>query len=273
MLDTTDRTPTGALKTLADGRHYLLRPPRPEDRARVADCFAHLSEESRRRRFFSIKKALSDRELDFFTLADGDDHIAVAALALDPAGQETDILGMARCLRHRNDRSAAELALAVADEAQHNGIGHAMVAALLGPARTQGIRRLELETLAENRPMQALAQHFGGVGERTEDGLLHYVIDLAPVTAAEPITAPLPALQPVLAPTAAAPATGTDPIWPWLTPGWLLDSMHQDWIDATDTALLLSRDLNDRLWEALWWAWLPPAAAAREPTPAEADPA
>ncbi|TVQ85466.1 MAG: GNAT family N-acetyltransferase [Chromatiaceae bacterium] len=261
MRDATHRTPAGVIKTLANGQRYLLRPPRPEDKARVADCFARLSEESRRRRFFAAKKTITERELDFFTLADGDDHIAVAALALDPAGQEVGILGMARCLRHRTDREAAELALAVADEAQHNGLGRAMVEQLLGPARGRGIRRLELETLMENRPMQALAQRYGGVGHRTEDGLLHYVIQLPPAPAAEVVSALIPELVPAWAPTASGVA-----IWPWSNAGWLLDAMHQDWIDVAETALLLSRDLNDRLWEALWESWLPgPRAFDRTP--------
>ncbi|TVQ85465.1 MAG: GNAT family N-acetyltransferase [Chromatiaceae bacterium] len=227
------RSPTGVLKTLPDGRRYRLRPPRAGDQARVADCFERLSERSRRLRFFVAKQALTGQELDFFTLTDGQDHIAVAALALDQAGREDRLLGMARCLRLPHTPQTAELALAVADEAQGSGLGQALIAQVMAAAADQGIRRLVLETALENRAMQTLAQRCGGVGRHLGDGLLQYEI---------PVAAP-----------ATAPIASTDrtEFWPWLGSSRLLEAWYRDWIAVADSAFLLGRDLNDGLWAAL----------------------
>lgn len=251
------RAPTGVLTTLPDGRRYRLRPPRAGDQARVADCFAGLSERSRRLRFFVAKQALSEQELDFFTLTDGEDHIAVAALALDRHGREDRLLGMARCLRLPAARHRAELALAVADEAQGSGLGQALIDQVMAAAAAQGIRELVLETALDNRAMQALAQRHGGRARPVEDGLLHYEV---------PVPSPIAeraedwaddwiehrANGTTIRP-AQAPAAGSDrtEVWPWQASSRLLTHWYRDWIAVADSAFLLGRDLSDEVWAAL----------------------
>ncbi len=150
MFTMNQRTSAGdVLKTMRNGKRYRLSPPRAEDRPRVAECFEQLSADSRRLRFFAVKKTLLDTELDFLTLTDGRDHIAVAALDTDAGGVEGRMVGMARCLRLPAPPGSAELAVAVSDDAQGSGLGRALIEQLMQAAEAQGIVHFELEVLAE----------------------------------------------------------------------------------------------------------------------------
>mgnify|MGYP001026887343 CR=1 FL=1 len=227
------------VRTLRNGKRYRLRPPRADDRPRVVDCFEHLSPDSRRLRFFAVKKTLLESELDFLTLTDGRDHIAVAALDTDASGMEGPIVGMARCLRLPAPPDCAELAVAVADDVQGIGLGGALVEQLMLAADAQGIARFELEVLAENNGMRALAERFGGIAERQDDGMLHYRLPVQRVPAQDGGGAD--ALEP--------------DAWPWLEPGAVIGAMQQDWLDTSDQAFRLGQDFVDELWQLMWDSW------------------
>lgn len=231
-------------KRLRNGGRYRLRAPRAEDKNSVAQCFEQLSPESRRTRFFAVKKALTDAELEFLTITDGNDHIAVAAMALNDDGSEGPMLGMARCLRLPAPSEAAELAIAVVDDAQGVGLGQALVEQLMRAAAPKGIARFEVEVLAENAGMRALAKRFGGVAEYRGDGMLRYQV-------------------PVKAGIAEAPA------WSWLETGLGFGAMRQDWLDSTDQVFRLSQELTEELWQGLWDLWHPARRTARAERPLE----
>jgi len=228
------------LTTLRNGNRYRLRPPRAEDKPRVAECFENLSAESRRLRFLGVKKALSESELEFFTITDGDDHIAVAALAMDDNGADGRMVGIARCLRLSAPPDSAELAVAVADDVQGLGLGRVLLEELMRAAEAQGIESFELEVLAENRGMRALAARFGGVASRQDDGMLHYQIPVRAAVSAEDATGVLPAHG-----------------WAWLEPDAVFGAMRQEWLDNSDQAFLFGRGLAEELWQAIWDSWHP----------------
>ena len=151
-----------------------IRPSGPGDRALLEACFGHLGPEARRLRFFGHKAALSPSELDLYTGVDGRDHIAFAAIRLDAHGTEGEALGFARCMRLPADPLSAELSITVVDHAQGQGIGAALMHALIPAARDQGIARLRCEVMAENTGMRALARQLGGEPHWVGDGTLEF---------------------------------------------------------------------------------------------------
>lgn len=160
---------------LRDGSRCRIRPTGSADRHLLVDCFARLSSESRRMRFFVSKPGeLSGADLDFFTGADGRDHIALVAVRLNAWGSEQEALGFARCIRLESDPSSAEISLAVADDTQRDGAGSALLGQLTRVARRAGIRGFRCEVLAENGGMRALAKQAGGVARWQGDGAVEH---------------------------------------------------------------------------------------------------
>ncbi len=229
------------LKTLRNGRRYRLRAPRADDRPRVAECFEHLSADSRRLRFFAVKKTLLDSEIDFLTLTDGHDHIAVAALDTDASGVEGRMVGMARCLRLPAPPDSAELAVAVADDVQGIGLGGTLIEQLMLVAEAQGIAHFELEVLAENSGMRALAERFGGIAERQDDGMLHYRIPVQHVPVQD----------------GGAADTLEPDAWAWLETDAVLGAMQQKWLETSDQAFRLGQGFVEELWQSVWDSWHP----------------
>jgi GNAT superfamily N-acetyltransferase len=159
---------------LRDGSICRIRPIDKGDRQRLQAAFDRLSANSRRLRFFGVKKALTQAELDYLAAPDGRDHIAYGAVRLDQRGIELEGLGAARCIRLAPDSDTAELAIAVVDEAQGEGIGGNLLRQLVQAARRQGIRRFRCEVLAENNAMRALAVSMGSDARRVDDSVLEY---------------------------------------------------------------------------------------------------
>ena len=210
--------------------HLRIRPSGRADRERLDRCFRTLSPESSRLRFFATKRALSDKELDFFSGADGSDHIALAAIRLDDKGQEQEALGFVRCVRLTPGGPCAEFSITVLDAEQGRGLGSALADAVMKAAATAGIRQLCFEVLADNMPMRKLAHHMGGHPRRMEDGTLEYDCALTPAPA--PILAAVAAASPTLTP---------------FNPGWILPwfadprSLVGAWLQGVDATLVLAQ--------------------------------
>lgn len=163
---------------LRDGTVYRIRPLGRGDRHLLREGFQRLSPNSRRLRFFGVKKSLTEAELDFLTSPDGRDHIAFGAVSLDASGKDVEVesvgVGVARCIRLAPDSDVAELAIVVADDLQRMGIGGRLLKQLMKAARRQGIRRFRCEVLAENNSMRALAAPLGGDPRWLDGGVLEY---------------------------------------------------------------------------------------------------
>lgn len=141
---------------LADNTIVFLREIRADDKQRLADGMGHLSEESIRRRFLGPKPALSTAELRYLTEVDGVDHYAIVAV---PAGEEEQIVAVARFVRLADDSDAAEAAIVVCDDLQGKGLGSLLARRLTDAARERGIARLTASISSENRPALALMRH------------------------------------------------------------------------------------------------------------------
>lgn len=156
--------------TLADGLRIRFRVVTPADAQKLAQGFARLSAESRYRRFFSTKSALTDAELRFLTTPDGIKHVAIGAVDIDEHGEEHDGVGIGHLLRIAEHPEVAELALTVLDTRQGMGIGRMLLARLIAAAAEHGVRRIRCHLLADNPRMRKLIARTFGDAELTRDG-------------------------------------------------------------------------------------------------------
>jgi GNAT superfamily N-acetyltransferase len=105
-------------------------------------------------RYFSPHPRLSDDDVRRFTCVDGTDRLAVVAL------DELRLAGVARADRlGTTDR--AEVAVIVADDLQHQGVGTALLERLVHDASEVGIRGFEADTLISNQRMLDVFRDLG----------------------------------------------------------------------------------------------------------------
>ena len=127
-------------------RGITVRPLRGGETEVVQAVFDRLGRRSRLLRFGGAKNVLMPRELELLARVDGDHHVLVAWLAGEP-------VGIARLVR---DGSTAEVAFAVVDELQRNGVGTVLTERLAEDARAAGIETLHATLSAENVASLAL---------------------------------------------------------------------------------------------------------------------
>lgn len=160
---------------LDDGRRVRIRDLRASDRARYRDAVAALSARSRYLRFAAplppqMTSSLVDRMMQF----DGDRHVVHVALTAD----ERRIVGVARFVADAAQPDRGEVAIAVADEWQHAGLGAALLAGIIERARIAGLRTLTATTLIENAGAARLARSCGFRQTGTDSGYREYELPL-----------------------------------------------------------------------------------------------
>lgn len=136
-------------------RSVSIRPIDPSDAPGLADFYARLSPESRRRRFLG-PAVVDDALIARFT--DEPDGGLVAVLS-EPGPRDGEIVGHASVQADGADR--AELAFAVADELQGRGLGRILVEMAAELARRRGFREATASLLADNAPMRRLLHGAG----------------------------------------------------------------------------------------------------------------
>jgi len=160
-----------------DGTQLYIRHIRPGDKDMLAKAWLLLSEESQRKRFLAPKPRLTTGDLRYLTELDGHDHVALVAVRLDDPAK---LVGVARYVRLREDRDAAEVAVTVADHMQGKGIGKALSILLADEARGRGIKRFTAAILSDNfaaiRLMEAMTRR---LESHTDHGVRDLVADLA----------------------------------------------------------------------------------------------
>ena len=138
-----------AVETLRDGSRVDIRALRQDDRAELLASVGRTSRESLYRRFFTVKRGFTEREVAYFLNIDFVDHVALVAL-VEEAGRPV-IVGGARYIVMQPGK--AEVAFAVIDEYQGQGIGAALMRHLAGIARGAGLRELVADILPGNDAM------------------------------------------------------------------------------------------------------------------------
>jgi RimJ/RimL family protein N-acetyltransferase len=164
-----------AFAALRDGRRVEIRALRPDDRAELVAAVARVSSESLYRRFFAVRRSFTESEIDFFVNVDFVDHVALVAV-VDESGRPV-IAGGARYIVVQS--GTAEVAFAVVDKYQGQGLGAALMHHLAALAGTAGIKELVAEVLPDNIPMLKVFEKSGfGVSTKRESGVVHVALRL-----------------------------------------------------------------------------------------------
>ncbi|MGB9369891.1 MAG: GNAT family N-acetyltransferase [Xanthobacteraceae bacterium] len=176
----TPAPPTAArfsvVETLRDGRAVQIRAQRPTDVEGLKAAVAHTSAESLSRRFFAPKRHFSEQEIAYFLNIDFVTQVALVAVI--DAGSERSIVAGGRYILVQP--GVAEVAFAVVDDFQGQGIGTKLMRHLASIAREASLRELIAEVLPENQPMLSVFQKCGlPVTTRRDRGAIHVTMQLA----------------------------------------------------------------------------------------------
>lgn len=167
-----------AAETLRNGRRVEIRALKPEDRDSLLAAVGRTSDQSLYRRFFTFKRSFTDQEVDFYVNVDFSTHVALVAV-LEENGR-AEIVGGARYIVMRPGQ--AEVAFAVADEHQGNGIGAALMRHLTALAQQAGLSELVADVLPDNTAMLKVFEASGLITTaRREPDAVHIVIQIPPL--------------------------------------------------------------------------------------------
>src|SRR5262245_20414855 len=164
-----------AFETLRDGRRVEIRTLRPDDRADLIAAVDRTSAQSLYRRFFGVRRGSTDQEIAFFLNVDFVNHVALVAV-VEEGGYPT-IVGGGRYVVVQP--GTAEVAFAVVDEYQRQGIGAALMRHLTTIARHGGLTELIAEVLPDNSAMLKVFERSGlRFSTRREPGVVHITLQL-----------------------------------------------------------------------------------------------
>jgi acetyltransferase len=143
----------------ARGQKFVLRPIRPEDADAHAALFTRFTAEDMRYRFFSAMRHLPPEQIARMTDIDYGREMAI--IAVREATGET--AGAARLVRNDTEGTQAEFAVAVEPSAKGLGLATALMRAVIDWGRTQGVKEISGQILADNAPMLAFIKRLGFV--------------------------------------------------------------------------------------------------------------
>jgi GNAT superfamily N-acetyltransferase len=143
--------------TLA-GQAVTIRPIRTTDAAMEAAFIKKLSLQTKHYRFFGGVKELSAEAIGHLCATDGPHSMAFVA-TVQEAGSEVEI-GVCRYAPDSN-ADVREMAVTIADEWLHQGVGELLMKHLVTTAKHHGVRRLYSLELHDNQMMRDLANVLG----------------------------------------------------------------------------------------------------------------
>jgi len=169
-LDAATFSVVGALR---DGRAVEIRALKPADRAALMSAVDRISDGSMTRRFFGARRHFGEQEIDRFVNVDFVAHVAL--VAIDQATGEIVAGGRYVLV----DPGRAEVAFAVIDAYQGQGLGGLLMRHLTSIARRGGLRQLVAEVLAVNRPMMLVFEKSGlPLAIRRDGAVIHVTMEL-----------------------------------------------------------------------------------------------
>lgn len=157
---------------LATGRVVRARPSEAGDVEQLRDFYRDLGETSTYYRFFGVRRTIPDDELERATAQDVHRRVTLITEA------DGRIIGIGEYHAVPNG-AEAEVAFAVADKHQHEGVATVLLEDLALIARAAGFERLVAETLPGNTAMLSVFRAVGLVHRNWfEDGVVHVELDL-----------------------------------------------------------------------------------------------
>jgi RimJ/RimL family protein N-acetyltransferase len=164
------------IEVLPNGQRVEIRALTPADREDMLAAVGRTSTQSIYRRFFNARRHFSEAEISFFLNPDFVRHVALVAVAEE--GGTPVIAGGGRYVVINPGQ--AEVAFAVVDQFQGQGIATVLLRHLSSIARKAGLREFVAEVLAENAPMLKVFEKSGLEGTtRRESQTIHVVLRLA----------------------------------------------------------------------------------------------
>ena len=160
---------------LRDGRTLEVRALKPSDETEMMAAVGRIGAQSLYRRFMGAKRGFSDKERAFFLNVDFVNHVALVAVVKE--GDRATIVAGGRYIVEKP--VMAEVAFAVVDDYQGQGIGAVLLRHLAALAREAGLKEFTAEVLPDNTPMLKVFERSGlkFSSKRTADGI-HAVLQL-----------------------------------------------------------------------------------------------
>ncbi|QOZ28493.1 bifunctional acetate--CoA ligase family protein/GNAT family N-acetyltransferase [Bradyrhizobium sp. CCBAU 51753] len=161
---------------LRDGSRVVVRPMRPEDEPMVDSFFKRVTAEDLRLRFFHAMKTFSHSFIARLTQLDY--ARAMAFVALDP--NTGAMMGAVR-LHSDSLYENAEYAILLQSDLKGRGLGWALMRLLIDYARSEGLKRLSGQVLAENTTMLVMCRELGftATTDSADHGIVDVVLDLS----------------------------------------------------------------------------------------------
>jgi acetyltransferase len=136
----------------------IIRRVRTRDVEGLERLYASLSPDSRHSRFFAMTSGLSRPTAVTFCTPD---HHHREGFVAELSGPDVESMLVGHLCLEPVSADTAEVAIAVADDYQHRGIGSRLMTAGVAWARAEGIRRLTATTYSTNVPLLRLLRHLG----------------------------------------------------------------------------------------------------------------
>jgi RimJ/RimL family protein N-acetyltransferase len=163
------------IEVLPNGQRVEIRALRPADREGMLTAVRRTSTQSLYRRFFTGRRHFSEAETAFFLNLDFVSHVALVVVVEE--GGKPVIAGGGRSIVIKPGQ--AELAFAVVDQFQGQGIGSARLRHLSALAREARLQDFVAEVLPENAAMLKVFEKSGlEMTTRNEGQTIHVVLRL-----------------------------------------------------------------------------------------------
>jgi RimJ/RimL family protein N-acetyltransferase len=176
LLTMAEAAKYSAIETLRDGRPVEIRALRPDDRDELVAAVGRASAQSLYRRFFAVKRGFTEEEIAFFSNVDFVNHVALVAVTEE--GGRPVIVGGGRYIVVQPGQ--AEVAFAVVDQYQGQGIGAALMSHLAATARAAGLQELIADVLPDNAPMLKVFEKSGlRLSATRESRVVHVTLRLS----------------------------------------------------------------------------------------------
>ena len=164
------------IEVLPNGQPVEIRALRPTDREEMLTAVGRTSTQSLYRRFFTVRRHFSEAETAFFLNLDFVNHVALVAVAEE--GGKAFIVGGGRYVVIKSGQP--EVAFAVIDQFQGQGIATALLRHLSSLAREAGLQEFVAEVLSDNAAMlKVFDKSELKVTKRSESQAIHVVLRLA----------------------------------------------------------------------------------------------
>ncbi len=155
-------------RTMRSGLILWFRPVRINDESLVKDFFYSLSDQSLQRRFMSFRIDVPHKVRQEFVVIDYTKELIILATTM--LEQKELVVGIGQISKNENTLFA-EVAFAVRDNYQNQGIGSELLEYLTIIAKKEGLHGFTAEVLMENQPMLHVFEKMGfNIHRKLEEG-------------------------------------------------------------------------------------------------------